>query len=301
MVKNLIFSGGGVKGLAFIGVYKYLEEIDGLRYIDKIIGVSIGSAFAFLVTLGYNYRDIYNVFINIDFSKTHSIINIDFSKTHSINTECLFNFVDNYGLDNGEKISKILKIFLRRKYKVDDITFNELFEKTNINLNILGTCLTTMSSTWFNLKNSPTMSVITAIKISMALPFIFMPLTIDNKIYVDGGLTNNYPIDSFNNNNKETIGIVITNDSFKYYKIDNIIDYMLAVLQTNFVKQDNEKIIKYFDVTIELKIDSNALEFNITREKKQEFIDLGYEQTKNEIRNKYSFLLKTNHYSIKNE
>lgn len=290
MVKNLIFSGGGVKGLAFIGVYKYLEEIDGLRYIDKIIGVSIGSAFAFLVTLGYNYRDIYNVFINIDFSKTHSI-----------NTECLFNFVDNYGLDNGDKISKILKIFLRRKYKTDDITFNELFEKTNINLNILGTCLTTMSSTWFNIKNSPTMSVITAIKISMALPFIFMPLTIDNKIYVDGGLTNNYPIDSFNNNNKETIGIVITNDSFKYYKIDNIIDYMLAVLQTNFVKQDNEKIIKYFDVTIELKIDSNALEFNITREKKQEFIDLGYEQTKNEIRNKYSFLLKTNHYSIKNE
>ena len=43
VVKNIIFSGGGLKGWAYIGVIKSLNENISFKNIEQIIGVSIGS------------------------------------------------------------------------------------------------------------------------------------------------------------------------------------------------------------------------------------------------------------------
>jgi len=41
MLKNIVFSGGGLKGLAYIGTIQALNELIKLKYIEQIIGVSI--------------------------------------------------------------------------------------------------------------------------------------------------------------------------------------------------------------------------------------------------------------------
>ena len=57
-IKNLVFSGGGAKGFAYIGVLKALEEFKLTKNIKKIIGVSIGSMFGTLLSLGFNSKEL---------------------------------------------------------------------------------------------------------------------------------------------------------------------------------------------------------------------------------------------------
>ena len=49
---NCIFGGGGIRGMAYIGVIKALKEFN--IEIESIAGSSVGSVFAFLYALGYN-------------------------------------------------------------------------------------------------------------------------------------------------------------------------------------------------------------------------------------------------------
>ena len=50
MLMNVCFSGGGIKGYAFIGVVKYLQEHN--VKIKEISGVSIGALISLLVNIG---------------------------------------------------------------------------------------------------------------------------------------------------------------------------------------------------------------------------------------------------------
>ena len=70
---------------------KLLKNICSIKIIKKVN-----------YRVSHNHENIDNL---VYFKKLSKKINIDFSKTHSINTECLFNFVDNYGLDNGEPMT----------------------------------------------------------------------------------------------------------------------------------------------------------------------------------------------------
>ena len=51
MIKNLVFSGGGVKGYSFIGCLKALEELNITQEIKAISSTSIGSLFSILLML----------------------------------------------------------------------------------------------------------------------------------------------------------------------------------------------------------------------------------------------------------
>ena len=53
---NAVFEGGGIKGLAYVGVLRFLEK-RGFR-IQKVGGTSIGAVFASLIAAGYNSYEI---------------------------------------------------------------------------------------------------------------------------------------------------------------------------------------------------------------------------------------------------
>jgi predicted acylesterase/phospholipase RssA len=282
MVKNLILSGGSMKGLAYIGMIKCIEEYNIVKSIDNYVGTSIGACVCFCLLIGYTYEELYDVFINLDINKARNI-----------QIDNILNFGNTYGVDNGDKIVKILKVFLKKKLQVNSISFNELYEKTHKNITIIGSCLNTTSVEYFNLKNSPNMDVIDALRISISIPLFFTPVIYENKYYVDGALTNNYPIDICVNNNKETLGIVLTSNTYKYTEINSIDNYLISIINTNFVHQDKEKIKKYYDVTIDLEIECNSFDFSLSTEIKMDIINQGYLITKEQIKKKYNYLLDT--------
>jgi len=280
MVKNLVLSGGSMKGLAYIGMIKCIEEYDIVKKIDNFIGTSIGACVCFCLLIGFTYEELYDVFINLDINKARNI-----------NVDNILNFGTTYGVDNGEKIVKILKVFLKKKLHVNSITFSELYEKTQKNITIIGSCLNTTSVEYFNLKNNPNMDVIDALRISISIPLFFTPVIYENKYYVDGALTNNYPIDICVNNNKETLGVVLTSNTYTYTEINSIDNYLISIINTNFVHQDKEKIKKYHDITIDLEIECNSFDFSLSTDIKKDIINQGYLITKSQIIKKYNYLL----------
>ena len=77
MIKNLVFEGGGVKGIAFIGALNKLNSLNKLKNVNRIAGTSAGSSIAALYACGYNSKELKDIVWNTDFNqfKDDSFIN----------------------------------------------------------------------------------------------------------------------------------------------------------------------------------------------------------------------------------
>ena len=81
-METLLLSSGGVKGFSFLGVWKYIEE-NHIK-INKFSGVSIGSMFSLMFSLGFTYQEIYDILINIDFLNLFNFNFTDFLECYGI-------------------------------------------------------------------------------------------------------------------------------------------------------------------------------------------------------------------------
>ena len=141
MINNIVFSGGGIKGLIFIGCLKYLEENNLLKNIKAISGTSIGGVFSFLLNIGYNSYELYNIFTKINYNKLHDI--------------SFISITNKYGLDDGKKFINFLKVLLNEKNIKENITFLELYKLTKQKLIITGTNISKQKIEYFNFENTP--------------------------------------------------------------------------------------------------------------------------------------------------
>lgn len=65
--RNLIFEGGGVKGIAYSGALAVLEQRGILRRIKRVGGASAGAINASLLAIGYSLGEIRDILANLDF------------------------------------------------------------------------------------------------------------------------------------------------------------------------------------------------------------------------------------------
>ena len=279
MIKNLVFSGGGIKCISYIGVLKYLEEKNILKDISAIAGTSGGAIFAFIILLGYTYNDLL-LLIN----------GLNFEEVRDITSENLFQFFNNFGIDTGNKLTHLIKLLLNKKLGInsENITFIELFNKTNINLTITGTCLDTRSIEYFNHINTPDMKLLSALRITFSIPIVYNKVNYNNKIYVDGGLTDNLPIHIFKDDILHTLAFYITSDKENSIDINSIDNYMLSILLTLNQKIDFNTIEKYKDNIIVIETDISPINFKLDINKKNNIIDIGYKSIQKYFFNKNS-------------
>lgn len=270
MYKNIIFSGGGVKGYLFLGVFKYLEENNLVKDIKSIAGASIGSLFALCFVLKYTYEDLYKIFTKIDLME-----NID-----AFNGDIFSKFLNKYGIESGENFVRISKIFIKYKTENEDITLKELYEFSNIELKISATCVNDMDCIIFDHNSHPNIKVIDVLRMSVSIPFFFEPVLYNEKFYVDGGLTNNYPIEIYRDEIKETLGFLITTKNRSMdEKIENIEQYILCILKSTLTYIDYCKLKEYKKNTIILYDQTGMLNLSLDMEKKNQMVELGYEKT----------------------
>ena len=59
-----------------------------------------------------------------------------------------------------------------------------------------------METHYFNYEKTPDVKILDALIMSICVPILFKPVTYENKLFVDGGLLSNYPIDYFTNSYK---------------------------------------------------------------------------------------------------
>lgn len=178
-MENICFSGGGLKGYAYIGVLKYLEETKALKDIKCISSTSIGSIFSILILAGYSSKELESIVHNIDFKYLE---NVDVNNL----------FVD-YGLDDMKRVCVLMTVFLKKKNIDPDITLAEFYNLTNKTLHISCTNLDDYCQKVFNHIETPEVKVIEACRYSCCIPLIF---TVNkSNMYIDGCFSRNLPIE----------------------------------------------------------------------------------------------------------
>ena len=278
-INTLCFSGGGIKGIAFIGAVENLLEkkIFLLEDIKNFVGTSAGSMLSFLLNIGWKINEIKEFMLNFNFEKLIS----------EIDSVSLF---ETYGIQDGNKLQLLFMKLLENKFQVKDITFEDLYRKTHKKLIIIGTNLTKSQEVVFNYKTTPKFSVILALRISSSIPLIFKPIKYENELYVDGGIVNNFPLNHCSKNS--TIGFYIKNSDIN--SIKSITTFIISVLNTTTDTISQKSMEKYKKNVIEIiNTNDEFIKFNISLEERIKIIEDGYNSCEEFIKNYYHANLQT--------
>lgn len=249
LITNLVLGGGGSRSASYVGVFQALEEFGCQKHIKNIAGSSAGGLFGFIWTLGFTSQEISTVLKEIKFG--------DFG---DFEINMIENFLGHCGLDQGRRLWKFLELILESKNLPTGLTLLGHFKKTGIRLILTGSkiCLGGAIPVYFDYISNPDMRIIDALRITISYPIIFTPHFHQNYPYLDGGLSDNYPIQLFKDDIDNTIGI-ITSHKMNYDAPSNQIDFIKAIM-LSIVNQKTEYKLEHYSsqtVKISLTVGSN--------------------------------------------
>lgn len=206
--KNLVLEGGGVRGLAYAGVFSVLEEKGILPFIENVAGSSAGAIAGMMVSIGYTANEIDSLMLELPIQK--------FNDGKGGLVGKYKRFKKDFGIFKGFAFEKWLQQLVSFKTGNPLLTFNQLHQ-LHLNQNIYkdfyctGTNLSKQQLEIFSYINTPDMPIALAARISGGVPLYFEPVALDNQLqkikktdsvsfinyYVDGGMLCNYPISMF--------------------------------------------------------------------------------------------------------
>jgi len=261
--KNLVLSGGGIKGIVHIGGLYALEELGYLDNIETFAGTSVGGLMLGLYMIGYRPSELYE-FIKF----------LDISKLKEVN---ILN-IDNFGLDSGGKIEYVIRRLISEKGYSEFITLKELYEIKRKKIIFTTVCINTMKLCYITYESYPDIPLYLAIRMSISIPFYYCPVLYNNSYYVDGGCFDNYPIRIFSNELDDTLGICIR-DTVNYVEnIENLETYILRLLETFMHGMTYNLVTGYEGCTINVHVESiNIINYDIDDNMKDELFMRGYQ------------------------
>jgi NTE family protein len=204
---GLVLSGGGMRGVAHIGAIKALEEHS--IYPTHVAGASAGAIVGALYAYGYTSDEM------LQFFKTIQLL--DYRK-YALNKP---GFID---------AGKYYSVF---KKKFPEDSFSSLKKKLFI---------TATNITDGKLKIFSEGELIKPLLASSAFPGLFSPIQINETLYVDGGVLNNFPVDLIKADCNTIIGVYLnlfetfSNTNLKHFH--NIIERAISIRIAN---SDEEK------------------------------------------------------------
>ena len=200
---GVVLGGGGAKGASHIGVLKYIEDM-GIP-VDYVAGTSMGSIIGGLYALGYSPEELTQLIADMNWSEyignkiDRSMMSEEMRQRNStLLLQVPFSHESLLDHDpNSKFISQLPSAYVNNSSLIN--LFNDLCvgyqEEMDFNdLPIPFACVATDMITGKEvvLRSG---SVPTAMRASMAIPGVFSPVTIGDKVLVDGGLVNNFPAD----------------------------------------------------------------------------------------------------------
>lgn len=206
--KNLVLEGGGVRGLAYAGVFNVLEQKGILQQIERVGGSSAGSIAGMLVSVGYNATEIDSLMMELPVQK--------FKDGYGGLVGKYKRLKNDFGIFKGDAFEKWLQQLVAYKTGKPKLTFEQLHQlhltsSLYKDLYCTGTNLSKQQLEIFSYETTPNMPIALAVRISGSVPLYFEPVALDNRLqkikrsdtvsfvnyYVDGGMLSNYPISMF--------------------------------------------------------------------------------------------------------
>ncbi|WP_276573978.1 patatin-like phospholipase family protein [Solitalea lacus] len=242
---GFVMSGGGIRGIAHLGVAKALYEA-GLTF-TKISGTSAGAIVGSFLANGYQPDYILNMFKVTNLFKYIKPTIKGFGLLSLQNTEVLYHQ------------------FLPKT-----------FEELKIPLVVATTDLGNARVTYFS-----SGELIKPIQASSCIPAVFKPIEIDGKLYVDGGLLDNFPVEVI----MDDCDFIIGSCCNHLEKIDHV-NGIKSVIERSVVISLNsrtESKKRFCNVIIEPKGLGATSLFHVKRT--DEIFELGYKAAKEELKN----------------
>ncbi len=188
--RNLVFEGGGVKGVAYVGALKELEKREILANIERIGGTSAGAINAVLLAVGYTPAETTKILLDLNFRNF-----LDDSWGVVRDTKRL---IEKFGWYKGDYFRDWIGKLIRDKVDNPHATFNDLKSMGKQELFLVGTNISTGFSEVMSPEHTPRMPIADAARISMSIPLFFQAIrNVRDDVYVDGGVLKNYPIKLF--------------------------------------------------------------------------------------------------------
>lgn len=251
---GIALAGGGIRGIAHVGVLKALEE-NGIK-IDAIGGTSAGSIVATLYAMGYKPYYIYIIFKKY----AKEIINIG--------NLPIINGIGNYlkckkigikGLNNGMSLEKICnELALRKNIKViADIKMPLAIPAVDI-IESKEYIFTNCASRENISDNYITeIEIGKAVRASSSFPAVFCPCEFKTHMFMDGGTLDNVPVLPLKMIcNKKIIAVNFEADS-----VENDSDIMDIVMKTIDIMGNkiSEKGLEQSDMVLTVPTDKAGL------------------------------------------
>jgi NTE family protein len=237
LYRNLVFSGGGIRGIAYLGALEILDEFGIIKNIQRVAGASAGAITAAVVSFRLSVSDTQALVNNLDFTKipqletekkSWKLINIP-------EEESSRRFFRDFGWYSSEYFYHWLQEIIADQVNGNSrATFSDFKRKGFRDLFIVATNVSRQRAEIFSPDHTPDVAVADAVRMSMSIPLFFEALRFDGKkfgagdYYVDGGLYDNFPVHIFDKTeyagkswafrdgvNWETLGLFLYPDQIK--------------------------------------------------------------------------------------
>lgn len=273
MKYTCLFGGGAIRGTAYAGTAKALEEL-GIKP-KTFAGSSVGSVFAGLMAIGYSADELEAQFLKFNFEI--------FRDVH-------LSLGPNFALSKGEVFLEWIRELIEQKFYGDKykkgshkaVTFKDIDK----DLVIITTDLSSFECKEFSKYETPDFEIATAIRISCSMPGLMRPIEYNNRTLVDGDLQKSWPMwklsKALQPENERILEFRLEGDFEGNEK--NTIEYVNAIyafttsMATDFITDIYGKKDKYDYIVINTG-DINIVDFNLPEEKRKNLVKIGYSQT----------------------
>jgi NTE family protein len=245
----LVLSGGGARGIAHVGVLKVLEKLN--IPVDMVVGTSMGAIAGGLYANGYSPEELEELVMQTPWE---SLFTYDKSRA-----ELLYrdkpdekNYFVNLGIDR--KLGLILPKGLipskrfEFRLKVWTAGASDDFARFRIPFRAAATDLETGKTVILEKGD-----IAKALRASMSVPGVFAPVEIDGRLLVDGGVSDQLPVDIAKKMGADVIIAVNVGTQLKKASdIKSVIDItdQLTRILTNRTVFDAEELLGPNDILI---------------------------------------------------
>jgi NTE family protein len=277
---NLVFEGGGVRGIAYGGALEVLDQAGILGQVKGVAGTSAGAITATLVALGYTPSEIQQL-----------LMQLDFTKFEDGGCSGLLRLFRRYGWYCGDYVLNLMQCLVERKTGSRHTTFAEMQKAGLRELRVFATDLNSTQIVEYSRHCSPTMEVATAVRMSMSIPLFFASIQQAGSVHVDGGVLLNYPIDTFDDFGNQagperTLGMILvdTASTVPGKPINGLPQYMkqlfAAILDTENVDIESDPFELRRTISIN-DLGISSTDFALSRQQELDLINQGIADTCN--------------------
>ncbi len=274
---NLTLEGGGVLGIAYCGALEQLHKRDLLRGITNFAGTSAGSIFAGALACGATFN-----FMLIEMSHVNFADFIDYGNK----AKAAYNIYYYNGACPGNYFITWYGSVIQKLTGNPNITLKQVHDRYGGRLVIAATDLNRRKIIYLDWKTFPDMPLCLAVRASMSIPGIFIPVKYLDYYFVDGGVLDNYPISVFHNQtgdvdriNPKTLGLMLltTNETRSFPQVDGMTTY-LESLAYCYMTQTQKMYMDEQDWKRTIKIDCggvSSMNFDIDNKAKMDLVERG--------------------------